>query len=149
MCSGQGVCECGKCVCEQGFTGDDCGCSDDPTPCTENGLVCSGNGACECGKCACNVGFTGARCNVEEQPSPQEQPQEDNVMEDTDGTTDDLNQSTHILPSSDGEETTTEENESDDDMEGGHSELSSATPVYLSAFVFAIVLYIPILFHVV
>ncbi|KAI1723377.1 integrin plexin domain-containing protein [Ditylenchus destructor] len=39
FCSGRGECDCGKCVCERGYSGDDCSCSDDPTPCTENQVV--------------------------------------------------------------------------------------------------------------
>ena len=38
MCSGRGACECGRCLCELGWSGDDCGCSDDQSPCTVNGV---------------------------------------------------------------------------------------------------------------
>ncbi|KAH7714861.1 EGF-like domain containing protein [Aphelenchoides avenae] len=122
MCSGQGACECGKCLCEQGFTGDDCGCSDDPAPCTENGVVCSGNGVCECGKCACNVGYTGATCNVEENP---QEPQEDAVtgVGDT-SSSEEVGQEHKVLPAADDEGD--QQHGQLPDAEGQHGEGSDA-----------------------
>lgn len=38
MCSSKGECRCGKCACESGYAGDDCSCTDDNTPCIENGV---------------------------------------------------------------------------------------------------------------
>eukprot|EP01017_Pseudomicrothorax_dubius_P026793 TRINITY_DN3023_c0_g2_i1.p1 TRINITY_DN3023_c0_g2~~TRINITY_DN3023_c0_g2_i1.p1 ORF type:complete len:209 (-),score=29.09 TRINITY_DN3023_c0_g2_i1:149-775(-) len=55
-CNGQGVCEDGKCKCNFGLQGPDCGQATCP-----NG--CSGRGYCDrSGKCYCNSGFTGAGC---------------------------------------------------------------------------------------
>lgn len=38
MCAGQGECKCGTCHCEAGYTGDDCSCILDTSPCLEGGV---------------------------------------------------------------------------------------------------------------
>ncbi|PIO63687.1 EGF-like domain protein, partial [Teladorsagia circumcincta] len=64
QCSGNGVCECGTCRCEEGWEREDCSCSTDKGTCMEGGTECSGNGHCECGKCVCDEGFNGATCGI-------------------------------------------------------------------------------------
>uniref|UniRef100_A0AC34R8W4 EGF-like domain-containing protein n=1 Tax=Panagrolaimus sp. JU765 TaxID=591449 RepID=A0AC34R8W4_9BILA len=41
LCSGRGACDCGKCHCEEGFEGDDCGCESDETSYGYTGSFCS------------------------------------------------------------------------------------------------------------
>lgn len=38
LCSGQGECSCGKCRCEEGYTGDDCSCILETRTCMESGV---------------------------------------------------------------------------------------------------------------
>lgn len=62
-CSGHGSCEVGSvCICESGFTGDDCatpGC-----PSSQN-IECSGNGRCVNGTaCECDPGWSGENCGT-------------------------------------------------------------------------------------
>uniref|UniRef100_A0A667Y754 Integrin beta n=1 Tax=Myripristis murdjan TaxID=586833 RepID=A0A667Y754_9TELE len=64
-CSGRGVCECGKCVCEHSRLGAVYGqyCEKDDFSCPyEEGLVCGGRGVCVSGECVCNDGWTGDNC---------------------------------------------------------------------------------------
>ncbi|MED6286415.1 hypothetical protein CHARACLAT_005721 [Characodon lateralis] len=64
-CSGRGVCECGKCVCEQSRLGVVYGkyCEMDDFSCSyEKGLLCGGRGVCVSGECACEDGWTGDGC---------------------------------------------------------------------------------------
>lgn len=68
-CTGHGRCGCGKCVCNPGFTGDDCSVPDctnitatpDPSGCGSYGkcVVAGDSPACDC-----NDGWSGARCSV-------------------------------------------------------------------------------------
>lgn len=54
-CSGRGLCMDGECVCEEPYTGDDCGqlrCPGD----------CSGKGQCSNGTCVCQEGYVGDDC---------------------------------------------------------------------------------------
>lgn len=59
LCSGpaQGTCECGKCVCKDGWTGDACDCKSSTESCIAPNSVelCSGHGECECGICRCKI----------------------------------------------------------------------------------------------
>lgn len=53
--SGRGVCVLGECVCEDGWTGDSCGCPVSTDACrAADGSLCSGRGGCVCGKCVCD-----------------------------------------------------------------------------------------------
>ncbi|KAJ8954366.1 hypothetical protein NQ318_011039 [Aromia moschata] len=66
LCSGKGTCNCGKCECYAGYTGEACECPDSNSTCIAPGgeLVCSGYGRCDCGQCECNVaaGHSGKYC---------------------------------------------------------------------------------------
>ncbi|KAF2356108.1 Integrin beta subunit VWA domain [Trinorchestia longiramus] len=57
LCSGpsHGVCECDRCVCRPGWTGDACQCMNSTHNCVnpDTGIECSGNGKCECNQCKC------------------------------------------------------------------------------------------------
>ncbi|KAM8767774.1 integrin beta-8 [Acanthopagrus schlegelii] len=64
-CSGRGVCECGRCVCEQSRLGAVYGkyCEIDEFSCPYGGgLVCGGRGVCVSGRCVCQDGWTGDSC---------------------------------------------------------------------------------------
>ncbi|XP_047461690.1 integrin beta-8 [Mugil cephalus] len=65
-CSGRGVCECGRCVCEQSRLGTIHGkyCEMDDFSCPyEGGLLCGRRGVCVSGECACEDGWTGDSCS--------------------------------------------------------------------------------------
>ncbi|XP_072908180.1 tenascin isoform X2 [Hemitrygon akajei] len=87
-CNDRGTCIDGKCVCDAGFTGDDCGIDGScPNDCSDQGRCingvcscfegyagedcsqelcpnnCSGRGICVDGKCVCDEGLTGEDCN--------------------------------------------------------------------------------------
>jgi integrin beta 1 len=58
LCSGpdQGVCDCGRCECLEGWSGPACECSTSIETCkAPNGEQCSGHGKCNCGECECEV----------------------------------------------------------------------------------------------
>lgn len=64
-CSGRGVCECGKCVCDQSRLGTVYGkyCEKDDFSCPyEGGLLCAGRGVCVTGECECDDGWMGDSC---------------------------------------------------------------------------------------
>uniref|UniRef100_A0A8D0D7E2 Integrin beta n=1 Tax=Sander lucioperca TaxID=283035 RepID=A0A8D0D7E2_SANLU len=64
-CSGRGVCECGRCVCEQTRLGTVYGkyCEIDDFSCPyEGGLLCGGRGVCVSGECVCEDDWTGDSC---------------------------------------------------------------------------------------
>nr|XP_020443646.1 integrin beta-8 [Monopterus albus] len=64
-CSGRGVCECGRCVCEQSRLGTVYGkyCEMDDFSCPyQGGLLCGGHGVCVSGECVCEEGWTGDSC---------------------------------------------------------------------------------------
>ncbi|XP_022074992.1 integrin beta-8 [Acanthochromis polyacanthus] len=64
-CSGRGVCDCGRCVCEQSRLGTVYGkyCEMDDFSCPyEGGLLCGRRGVCVSGECVCDDGWTGESC---------------------------------------------------------------------------------------
>lgn len=61
-CNDRGKCVNGKCVCDSGFTGDDCS----ENSCPGN---CNNRGRCVDGQCVCNDGFTGADCSEKACPN--------------------------------------------------------------------------------
>ncbi|XP_055363592.1 integrin beta-6 isoform X2 [Betta splendens] len=66
LCSGQGQCYCGKCVCDASSFGRIYGqyCECDNYSCVRfRGELCGGHGACDCGECRCERGWTGEYCN--------------------------------------------------------------------------------------
>lgn len=61
-CSNHGVCDYGKCICDEGWYGDACAdirCTDD----------CNGNGRCSLGICYCTGNWTGPTCTVRQCPN--------------------------------------------------------------------------------
>jgi hypothetical protein len=58
-CNGVGTLQCGVCLCDEGWSGDECECEGDTDSCGPglNGEECSGSsrGDCECGTCNCYV----------------------------------------------------------------------------------------------
>ncbi|XP_059165654.1 integrin beta-1-A-like [Physella acuta] len=57
LCGGdyKGTCSCGKCRCKEGWSGDDCECTESNETCkTEKGEICNNFGTCKCGKCSCD-----------------------------------------------------------------------------------------------
>ena len=73
LCSGpdQDKCDCGACICEEGWSGPACQCTTSEETCKApnalNGELCSGQGSCVCGRCECeiNVGirYSGKYCD--------------------------------------------------------------------------------------
>lgn len=52
---GKGECVCGQCMCDDGWGGNNCGCSASTARClSADGSICSGRGRCECGRCLCD-----------------------------------------------------------------------------------------------
>jgi len=66
ICSGNGYCLCGKCLCEPGYYGDHCECNDQTCP-SSNGQMCGGplRGKCDCGKCRCIGKRSGEACELD------------------------------------------------------------------------------------
>ncbi|KAM3823013.1 integrin beta-8 isoform 1-T1 [Vipera latastei] len=65
LCSGQGECVHGKCICYKNKYGTIYGkyCEKDDFSCPYYlGHLCAGNGECEAGKCKCFMGWEGDRC---------------------------------------------------------------------------------------
>ena len=70
LCSGpeHGKCNCGQCVCNSNFVGEDCSCPKSNQTCIKEGdtEVCSGRGECVCGACKCSSTdqsyYSGAYC---------------------------------------------------------------------------------------
>ncbi|VIO89475.1 EGF-like domain containing protein [Brugia malayi] len=63
VCSGNGQCKCGSCVCNvEHVRGDYCECENMSCP-TSNDRMCAGQGECKCGKCHCEEGYTGDDCS--------------------------------------------------------------------------------------
>ena len=66
LCSGHGLCKCGKCQCNADWTDEACNCtlSTDGCRTSEGSEVCSGHGHCSCGKCRCDTLYTGKYCEA-------------------------------------------------------------------------------------
>ncbi|XP_074196927.1 integrin beta-8 isoform X4 [Rhinolophus sinicus] len=65
VCSGRGVCICGKCLCHRIKLGKVYGkyCEKDDFSCPyHHGNLCAGHGECEAGRCRCFSGWEGDRC---------------------------------------------------------------------------------------
>ncbi|CAD0196350.1 unnamed protein product [Chrysodeixis includens] len=72
LCFGKGVCRNAQCVCDAGWSGQDCSCplrhDDCIAPYSKE--ICSGNGVCTCGKCTCskmsdkNETYSGVFCDL-------------------------------------------------------------------------------------
>ncbi|KFP51908.1 Tenascin-R, partial [Cathartes aura] len=58
-CFNQGLCVQGKCICNEGFTGEDCGQATEPL-CPNN---CHNRGRCVDNECVCDEGYTGEDCS--------------------------------------------------------------------------------------
>lgn len=66
VCGGHnsGMCVCGTCVCNRGFTGDDCSCTTAVNLCLgPTGDLCSNHGICECNQCQCYDRYLGPTCS--------------------------------------------------------------------------------------
>lgn len=68
LCGGpqRGRCRCGSCECNANWSGENCGCSLDRTPCTDpmTQKVCNGRGKCVCGSCQCDShDYSGPYCD--------------------------------------------------------------------------------------
>ena len=67
-CGGEdrAYCDCGKCVCKPGWSGERCDCSTSQATCIapNDDSVCSGHGSCECGQCKCGEKYYGAFCET-------------------------------------------------------------------------------------
>jgi hypothetical protein len=61
-CGNNGKCVDGKCVCNQGYTGDSCQNKSITNKC--DNINCGNNGKCVDGKCVCNQGYTGNNCEL-------------------------------------------------------------------------------------
>jgi hypothetical protein len=57
LCSGNGTLGGDGCICDPGWSGNDCSCA--IAACPAN---CSGHGSCTCGICECDTGWTGPDC---------------------------------------------------------------------------------------
>ncbi|KAM3727754.1 putative integrin beta-like protein [Dirofilaria immitis] len=70
VCSGNGQCKCGKCVCNvEHVRGEFCECENLSCP-TSQGRMCAGQGECKCGKCHCEEGYTGDDCSCDLDTTP-------------------------------------------------------------------------------
>lgn len=64
------TCDCGRCRCRPGWSGDRCSCATSNATCLAPGrsggaaTECSGHGRCECGQCRCADTFYGAFCEL-------------------------------------------------------------------------------------
>ena len=68
LCSGNGLCECGDCICQAGWSGENCDCLNDNSQCRAPetpDLICSGHGECPCNRCYCTTDrYSGEFCEV-------------------------------------------------------------------------------------
>ncbi|KAK4323390.1 hypothetical protein Pmani_005908 [Petrolisthes manimaculis] len=66
VCSGQGYCSCGMCVCrDPDIHGTYCNCN--RLKCQSGlGIECSGHGTCDCNECMCHQGYTGHHCECKD-----------------------------------------------------------------------------------
>ncbi|XP_059196137.1 integrin beta-1-like [Centropristis striata] len=64
-CGDHGSCECGRCVCDDNWTGEDCSCTMETSSCMAiNGNLCNGRGLCQCGICKCEGPYMGPTCEI-------------------------------------------------------------------------------------
>lgn len=67
LCSGNGQCVCGKCVCNPPWSGPKCNCYQNQSLCRSPespNLICSGHGICPCDSCICtDDGWGGRFCD--------------------------------------------------------------------------------------
>uniref|UniRef100_A0A915HMP9 Integrin beta-like protein 1 n=1 Tax=Romanomermis culicivorax TaxID=13658 RepID=A0A915HMP9_ROMCU len=69
LCSGNGVCVCGRCQCmrrpnaKEIFYGRFCECDNFNCPRSRR-LICSDHGHCDCGTCICEIGWKGPACEL-------------------------------------------------------------------------------------
>lgn len=70
LCGGHGICNCGVCQCDPGYTGPACECPLNKDTCiSKNGKECNGHGECICGKCRCYTDkdgqkYSGPLCDI-------------------------------------------------------------------------------------
>ncbi|XP_067667733.1 integrin beta-PS-like isoform X2 [Haliotis asinina] len=64
ICGGRGRCSCGQCICNDGFSGEDCSndMSVDKCKSPATGLICNGHGQCVSNQCMCEPPYAGVRC---------------------------------------------------------------------------------------
>uniref|UniRef100_A0A8C3SAD0 Integrin beta-like protein 1 n=1 Tax=Chelydra serpentina TaxID=8475 RepID=A0A8C3SAD0_CHESE len=70
ICSNAGVCQCGRCKCENSegnglIYGKFCECDDRECIDDETGDICTGHGKCYCGNCYCEAGWHGDKCEFQ------------------------------------------------------------------------------------
>lgn len=61
-CNNKGLCFRGKCLCETGYTGNDCSQISVQMAACKND--CNNNGACKMEKCFCYPGYSGKYCEI-------------------------------------------------------------------------------------
>ncbi|XP_037641480.1 integrin beta-1-like isoform X1 [Sebastes umbrosus] len=63
ICGGHGRCECGRCICDDDWTGEGCVCSMETASCmATNQRLCNDRGSCQCGMCKCEPPYAGPTC---------------------------------------------------------------------------------------
>ena len=84
ICSGNGRCKCGQCICDQGHVGKYCKCNKEQCPKTGT-KICNGHGICDtCSEqlipgCTCDQGWSGLNCECNEDQSTCRDPRSNTV----------------------------------------------------------------------